>query len=412
MNKKRALELLKQYLTEIPDLRKLHYDNQVFELWASKIGNVIKAALEPEDRRTFASAHPYSFPTKGMSPESSFVEHYQEDITMKETAIKKIIQKYEILGLDKEMPIKTGETSITRVGQTATATSPIQLFDAMQFHPKVIEASRHCFATGNYRGAILDAFISFIDYIKELASLDIDGDALVNQVFSINYDKETKTITKYPIIRINKLKNQRDRDEQQGFYFLCKGAVGGIRNPIAHKLTSHSNPLYTLEYLSFASLLFRRVEKGKVVKPTIKRGVWDWDNFRADAKNKCDTDTFRLTKKLYEFTLHNSDFVSWGTGTQDGSFTFRKLGNNGRVSIFSMYSCGWIYINFGSMKNKKLAYETINSFWVDLNNILGINIPKELMTQGKYVRLHEKALINPDNLELFKNAILSLCNQI
>ena len=140
----------------------------------------------------------------------------------------------------------------------------IAIFDAMQFHPRVVEASKSCFTAGNYREAILNAFITLIDYVKERTGLDLDGDDLMNQVFSFNYDKEQRRITKYPIIRINELRNKSDRDEQQGFMFLCKGAAGGIRNPKAHKLIPQSNPLHTLEYLAFASLLMRRVEEGEL----------------------------------------------------------------------------------------------------------------------------------------------------
>ena len=153
---------------------------------------------------------------------------------------------------------------------TATA-----LFDVMQFHPKVVEASKDCFIAGNYREAILNAFICLIDYVKERTGLDLDGDDLMNQAFSINYDKEQRKITKYPIIRINELKNKSDRDEQQGFMFLCKGAAGGIRNPKAHKLIPQSNPLHTLEYLAFASLLIRRVEEGEIEKRDNKERTLD-----------------------------------------------------------------------------------------------------------------------------------------
>ncbi len=145
-----------------------------------------------------------------------------------------------------------------------TAELPVNLFDKMQFHPRVAEASKSCFVTGNYREAILNAFIRLIDYVKEITGLDLDGDDLMNKVFSFYYDKDLRKITKYPIIRINELKNSNDRNEQQGFMFLCKGAAGGIRNPKAHKLIPQSNPLHTLEYLAFASLLMRRIEEGKL----------------------------------------------------------------------------------------------------------------------------------------------------
>jgi len=137
----------------------------------------------------------------------------------------------------------------------------LHLFDAMKLHPKVVEASKSCFITTNYREAILNTFISLTDYIKEISGLDLDGDDLMNNVFSLNYDKEQRKIIKYPIICINELKNRTDRDEQLGFMFLCKGAAAFIRNPKAHKLIVQTNPLHTLEYLAFASSLFRQLDK-------------------------------------------------------------------------------------------------------------------------------------------------------
>jgi uncharacterized protein (TIGR02391 family) len=162
---------------------------------------------------------------------------------------KDVIRKFHeaLVEADKQRPEDTVKLAI-------------QLFDAMQFHPKVAEASRSCFISSNYREAILNAFISFIDYVKEMAKLDLDGDDLMNNVFSFNYDKEQRKITKHPLIRINELKNKTDRDEQLGFMFLCKGAAAFIRNPKAHKLIPQRDPYKTLEYLGFASLLFKTID--------------------------------------------------------------------------------------------------------------------------------------------------------
>jgi len=292
------------------------------------------------------------------------------------------------------------------------AESPVKIFNEMQLHPRVVEASKSCFVTGNYREAILNAFIRLIDYVKEITGFDLDGDDLMNKVFSFNYDKDLRRVTKYPIIRINELKNSNDRNEQQGFMFLCKGAAGGIRNPKAHKLIPQSNPLYTLEYLAFASLLMRRIEEGKVVKPSSQRNRWDWEKFLTNIISRCDPEIIEIAKNLYEFTRNNSDSISWGTGTQDGSFTFRKLGLAGMISIFSMYSYGWVYINFSSMKNKNVPDSIMESFKDNLNNIPNINIPKEVVSNGKYARIYEKPLTNYDNLKIFQDAVISLCQQL
>lgn len=405
MDKREAIQFLKERLGEIPYLAKLNHDNQDYPLWRNQIEDVLEAIFGRDLReyQRFAEAHP-SRPRTSSTNRSAEKRWYLDELKMCETAILSIIKTHELLGVE--------DKPVEKTQQKDTVKLPIQLFDAMQFHPKVVEVSKDCFIAGNYREAILNAFICLIDYVKERTGLDLDGDDLMNQVFSINYDKDQRRITKYPIIRINELQNKSDRDEQQGFMFLCKGAAGGIRNPKAHKLIPQSNPLHTLEYLAFASLLMRRIEEGKVVRTSQSRRKWDWDSFIKDTKNKCAQKIINLTKNLYDFTSVNSDSISWGTGINDGSFTFRKLSINGEISIFSVYSCGWVYINFGSMINKTVPDSIIETFRTSLNSIPNINIPKSAITDGKYARIYENPLTNSNNLQIFKDAVISLCQQL
>jgi len=132
--------------------------------------------------------------------------------------------------------------------------SPTYLFDSMQFHPKVIEASRELFKDGHYRDAIFRAFIEVNNFVKLKTGLELDGKALMTQVFR----KEN------PIIKLNRLKTQSEKDEQEGFMFLFMGSMVGIRNPKAHDNIVQKDPYRTLEYLGFASLLIRRVEEGQL----------------------------------------------------------------------------------------------------------------------------------------------------
>ena len=159
-------------------------------------------------------------------------------------------------------------------------------------------------------------------------------------------------------------------------------------------------------------ILERKIEEGKLVKPNQSRKKWDWDSFKKDTQNKCERKIINLTKNLYSFTSVNSDSISWGTGIKDGSFTFRKLSINGEISIFSVYSSGRIYINFGSMINITMPHSIIETFMTSVNSIPNIHIPKSAITNGKYVRIHENLLTNINNLQIFKDAVVSLCQQL
>lgn len=402
MDKKEAIQFLKIKLSEIPHLMELPHDSQEYPLWNKTVQYVLEEVFgwDSSEYQDFINA-PIIY---GFVRDSQ--REYMEKLRRCETAIQSIVKKYEILG------IKTKPRAMAEPKDAGEL--PIQLFDAMKFHPKVVEASRSCFVAGNYREAILNAFIRLIDYIKERTGLDLDGDDLMNKVFSFNYDKDLRKITKYPIIRINELKNSNDRNEQQGFMFLCKGAAGGIRNPKAHKLITQSNPLHTLEYLAFASLLIRRVEEGKVVKPKPPRERWNLEKFLIDAEKRCMPEKVEIMKKLIDFTTSNSDAgILWGTGAKYGSFVFQKPVNNKATSIFQIYTDGTLFLYFQPLKNKGVSIALLNQFRLNVNKIPGVNITENVVNEkDKYGSLSLNIFINPSNLNIFKEAVLSLCKDL
>ncbi|MBI4044552.1 MAG: hypothetical protein HY392_02490, partial [Candidatus Diapherotrites archaeon] len=54
-----------------------------------------------------------------------------------------------------------------------------------------------------------------------------------------------------------------DLDEQEGFQFLFMGAIVGIRNPKGHERIEQKDPNITIEYLAFASLLAKIIDKSQ-----------------------------------------------------------------------------------------------------------------------------------------------------
>jgi len=106
MKQSEAIEILKQELLKIPHLRQLAPDNQEFKLWRDKILNVIDAALDARDRDRFSVAVPIRIDwgwvsKKGLAQDRA---DYLEDLSNCETALKSIIQKYELLGEDVVPP--------------------------------------------------------------------------------------------------------------------------------------------------------------------------------------------------------------------------------------------------------------------------------------------------------------------
>jgi len=83
----------------------------------------------------------------------------------------------------------------------------------------------------------------------------LDGDSLVNRAFGC----ENQT----PVIQLNTLQTDAERDEQKGIMFLFKGIVG-LRNSKAHSNRLFNDPRRAHEYLALARLLMRLLEIASV----------------------------------------------------------------------------------------------------------------------------------------------------
>ncbi len=136
------------------------------------------------------------------------------------------------------------------------------LYRALNLHPRIRQVSEGLFKDGHYPQAILEAYKEVNNIVKvKSCREDLDGKTLMDQVFK--FEHRNGHITEKPLIQINELQSQSDRDEQLGFQFLFGGAILAIRNPKAHDTNFEKNPHAALEYIAFASLLAERVEKAK-----------------------------------------------------------------------------------------------------------------------------------------------------
>lgn len=139
------------------------------------------------------------------------------------------------------------------------------LFNDLKLHPIITKASNKLFRDNHYSQAIFEACKSLNMYVQKKSKRDdIDGSSLMSKVFSLAYDKEKKQMKRNPILQLNELNGESDRDEQSGFKFLFMGAMMGIRNPKAHELIVQKDPFRTLAYLSLLSLLATRVDEAKL----------------------------------------------------------------------------------------------------------------------------------------------------
>ncbi len=223
-------------MEEIPKIIEIHKDNQKFELWRNKVSDILEAAFgrSSSEWDKFVRAVGASI---NSGTEIEYQQEYNRRLYDFETALKSIIQKYELLGIEE------------KTQQKDTVKSPIQLFDAMQFHKKVVKASRKLFEDKHYAQAIFEAFKVVENFVRERSGLSSYGKNLMATAFN----------EENPIIKVPEA-GYFDKDVQEGFKFLFMGATQGIRNPKAHKEIVQNDPFITLEYLGFASFLLKRID--------------------------------------------------------------------------------------------------------------------------------------------------------
>jgi uncharacterized protein (TIGR02391 family) len=126
------------------------------------------------------------------------------------------------------------------------------------YHPEIQRVSQQAFLEGNFRGAVLDAFIHLIDAVKNKTGLPYEGDDLMNKAFS---SKDG-----HPVVMFNELRSDAEKNEQNGIWWLFRGVVG-MRNYKAHKVTPFDDPHRAHEYLALASLLMRLLDNATFQKP-------------------------------------------------------------------------------------------------------------------------------------------------
>lgn len=133
----------------------------------------------------------------------------------------------------------------------------VDYFTMFGIHPRIRKASQKLFLDGHYPSAILEAFKQVEIVVKEKAAIRGKfGTVLMQEVFSANN----------PILRVNENMTDSDEAEQKGFMMLFSGAILGIRDPKAHSDVVQNDPIATMQYLGFASILCRMVDNATKVR--------------------------------------------------------------------------------------------------------------------------------------------------
>lgn len=126
-------------------------------------------------------------------------------------------------------------------------------FGLFNIHQEIKKVSQKLFNDGHYSQAILEAYKKVNNLVKNKSGIDDDGKSLMMNVFNENR----------PILKFNSLNSTTKRNVQQGLKFLFAGAMMAIRNPKAHEEINQKDPILTMKYLSFASLLAKQLDESR-----------------------------------------------------------------------------------------------------------------------------------------------------
>jgi uncharacterized protein (TIGR02391 family) len=229
----RALELLRQQLARIDEIKRLRYDDPVVKKWELTTENILHGALGKPDgemhSNTYEFVHCYGGSVHFNMSGGELQRNHQTQTENRKAVLESIIEQLEILA------------------PPAAQVAPGQY----QFHPEIERVSGQLYRDGHYKQAALEAYIRVIEEVRARSGLVLDGDSLMNHAFGC----ENQT----PVIQFNSLQSQEERDEQKGLMFLYKGIVG-LRNSKAHSNRLFNDPRRAHEYLALASLLMRLLE--------------------------------------------------------------------------------------------------------------------------------------------------------
>ena len=137
----------------------------------------------------------------------------------------------------------------TKKAKTARGKAAVRAYGGLDLHPRIAEVASPLYIDRYFRQAILEAMLALEEVVKEKSGLTKAGDTLMGTAFS----------KKNPVLKLNRLADESDENEQEGFMWLMKGAVKCLRNPRAHKRIK-DDPETALEWIAFISLLAKRVD--------------------------------------------------------------------------------------------------------------------------------------------------------
>lgn len=127
-------------------------------------------------------------------------------------------------------------------------------FEERNIHPKLPGVVKQLYDNTHYSQASFEAFKYLDKVVQYLSGSNEFGVKLMHKAFGKEY-----------LIKLNDLKSESSKTEQEGYQFLFAGSVLAIRNPRGHEHSVDDTPDGCLDHLGFASMLLRRLEDAGLI---------------------------------------------------------------------------------------------------------------------------------------------------
>lgn len=107
------------------------------------------------------------------------------------------------------------------------------IFEVYTVHP-LLDTAVQLLYKSEFEAAAREAFVTVENSLKKKSGLDSHGFDLATKALAFEADKKTGEIKKKPLVAINELKNESDRNEQDGIRYMLMGFFQGPRNLYQH----------------------------------------------------------------------------------------------------------------------------------------------------------------------------------
>ena len=135
---------------------------------------------------------------------------------------------------------------------------------------KPLEKSKRLIKKSELVAGVREALVTLENIVKEKSALkNLMGVDLMAKAFSFRCDQASGNIIEKPKIKLNKLKDISDRNEQEGIKFLAMGLMQGIRNIYMHTKGAE-NLYYCLQVITTVDLILKQILGEKSIATSAK----------------------------------------------------------------------------------------------------------------------------------------------